>query len=65
MKRFRHIPMAAVMLLFIGGCSDESAPEPQRALEQQNAALERARAVEDDLLEASDRQRERIGGDGG
>jgi PBP1b-binding outer membrane lipoprotein LpoB len=65
MKRFRHIPMAAAIVLLIGGCSDESAPEPEGALEDQNAALERARAVEDDLLEASDRQRERIEDDGG
>lgn len=57
--------MAAAIVLFTGGCSDGSAPEPERALEAENAALERARAVEDDLLEASDRQRERIEEDGG
>lgn len=65
MKRIRHLALVIVAALGAAACTDDSAPEGDAVLERERAALQRARDVEDDLLEAADRQRERIDEEGG
>jgi hypothetical protein len=65
MKRIRHLLLVTLAALGSAACTDDSAPEADAVLERERAALERARDVEDDLLEAADRQRERIDEEGG
>jgi hypothetical protein len=65
MKQKLAIALACTAALWTAACTDESAPEAAPVLERERAALERARGVEDDVLDAADRQRERIEDEGG
>jgi hypothetical protein len=65
MKPIRHIAIAVAALAAAIGCTDESATEAEQAIERPASSLERARGVEDDVLEAAERQRERIDEQGG